>query len=120
MKKKKTQSKKKAVVQQKESWWFNKPVFIAVIFVAIAAVITGTETLYKPIAESFVTSDEVVVTPLPSTVLLEEIVMDAQMNLLSDLEVELFRREYVFACDKVNELFICDRMMISAEVLLQQ
>jgi hypothetical protein len=38
--------------------------------------------------------------------------MDAEMNLLSDLEVELLRREYVFACDNVNDLFICDRMMI--------
>ena len=104
------------MVQQKESWWFNKPVFFAVVFVALAAVVTGTGTIYKPIAEGFITSEEeVVVTPADessSVVIIEEIHMDAEMNLLSDLEVELLRREYVFACDNVNELFVCDRMMI--------
>tara|TARA_B110001454_G_C12656025_1_gene407493 strand:- start:218 stop:574 length:357 start_codon:yes stop_codon:yes gene_type:complete len=117
----KKKTKKRAVVRQKESWWFNKPVFIAVIFVAIAAIVTGTESIYKPIAEGFITSEEeVVVTAVePSTVIIEEIHMDAEMNLLNDLEVELFRREYVFACDKVLELFVCDRMMISAEVLMK-
>jgi len=109
--KRKQKPKKKQVVQQKESWWFNKPVFFAIIFVALAAVVTGTGTIYKPIAEGFITSEEVVVTEDPQ-IIIEEIHMDAEMNLLSDLEVELLRREYVFACDNVNDLFICDRMMI--------
>lgn len=102
------------MVQQKESWWFNKPVFFAIIFVALAAVVTGTGTIYKPIAEGFITSEEVEVTADESSasVIIEEIHMDAEMKLLSDLEVELLRREYVFACDNVNDLFICDRMMI--------
>jgi len=72
--------------KSKESLWFNKSVFYAMGFLTLASVVTSCTTLTaKPI----------------KTVIKNPVIFDVP---------KIKEREFVFACDLVSGLYICDRL----------
>jgi hypothetical protein len=72
--------------KKRESVWFSKPIFYSMAFLTFASVITSCTTL---------TSAPV------KTITKNPIVFDVP---------DIKQREFVFACDLVSGLYICDRL----------
>jgi len=72
--------------KSKESLWFSKSIFYAMAFVTFASVVTSCTTITsKPI----------------KTVTKNPVIFDVP---------KIKEREFVFACDLVSGLYICDRL----------
>jgi hypothetical protein len=72
--------------KKRESVWFSKPIFYSMAFLTFASVITSCTTLTSA--------------PM-KTVVKEPVVFDVP---------NIKQREFVFACDLVSGLYICDRL----------
>ena len=75
--------------KKRESVWFSKPIFYSMAFLTFASVITSCTTLTSAPIKTV------------KTVVKEPVVFDVP---------NIKQREFVFACDLVSGLYICDRL----------